>query len=167
MVSSTRTATRMMIIARPNQSADWSANVSVLLALAIPVLGIAVFFALMGAWLILPFAGLELLALGIALYRVNHKLQYRHVITVSGDSVCIDKGYHTPRQRWQLVRHKSGLTVTAEQHPWDAPLLCVHDRNVYVTLGEFLNREDSLKLLALLQQEIRLRARSSSALQEF
>jgi uncharacterized membrane protein len=156
-----------MIVARPNRSADWSANVSVLLALAIPMLGIAVFFALLGAWLILPFAGLELLALGIALYRVNYKLQYRHVITVSEDSVCIDKGYDTPLEHWQLARHNSGLTVTAQRHPWDAPQLCVHDRDVYITLGEFLNREESLKLLDLLQREIRVRASSSSALREF
>ena len=59
-----------MIIARPNQSATLNTNVQVLLALSIPVLGIAVVFALLGAWLILPFAGLELLALAAALYRV-------------------------------------------------------------------------------------------------
>ena len=167
MVSSTRSSTRVMIVARPNRSADWGANVSVLLALAVPMLGIAVFFALLGAWLILPFAGLELLALGIALYRVNYKLQYRQVITVSEDSVCIDKGYDTPREHWQLARQNSGLTVTAQRHPWDAPQLCVHDREVYVTLGEFLNREESLKLLELLQREIRVRASGSSALREF
>ncbi len=167
MVSSTRTSTRLMIIARPNRSADWDANVTVLLALAIPMLGIAIFFALLGAWLILPFAGLELLALGIALYRVNHQLQYRHIITVSDDSVCVDKGYSSPQEHWQLNRRDSGLTITARQHPWDAPQLCVHDRDVYITLGEFLNREDSMKLLGLLQREIRVRAQSADALREF
>jgi uncharacterized membrane protein len=156
-----------MIIARPNQSADWSENVSVLLVLAIPLLGIAILFALAGAWLILPFAGLELLALGVALYRVNCKLQYRHVITISDDSVCIDKGYHSPSEHWQLTRSNSALTVTAQRHPWEAPQLCVHDRKVYVTLGEFLNREDSLELLILLQREIRVMARCEGVLQEF
>lgn len=167
LVSSTRTATRVMIIARPDRSASWGANVCVLLALAIPTLGIAVAFALLGAWLILPFAGLELLALGITLYRVNGKLQYRQVITVSGDSVIIDQGYRSPQQHWQLVRHNSGLTVTAQSHPWDSPQLRVHDRNACVTLGEFLNREDSLKLLDLLQREIRVCAHSGTAQREF
>jgi uncharacterized membrane protein len=156
-----------MIIARPNQSASWDANVLLLLILAIPVLGIAVAFALLGAWVILPFAGLELLALGAALYKVNCRQQYRHVITVSDDSVCIDKGYRTPQEHWQLARHHSGLTVTTQQHPWDGPLLCVHDQHASVTLGEFLNREDSLQLLALLKQEIRVRAHGESALREF
>ena len=156
-----------MIVASPNQSATWGANVVVLLALSVPVLGIAVFFALLGAWLILPFAGLELLALAAALYRVNCKQQYRQVITVSADSVCIDKGYRTLQQHWDLARQSSGLTITTQDHPWDGPQLCVHDRNVCITLGEFLNREDSLKLQALLQQEIRVRAHSVRALKEF
>lgn len=167
MVSSTRTATRLLIIARPNNSATWAANVMLLSALAVPVLGIAIVFALLGAWLILPFAGLELLALGVALHHVNWKQQYQQVITVSADSVCIDEGYHAPRRRWRFPRQSTGLTITAEEHPWDGPELCVHDHHDSVTLGEFLNREDSLKLLNLLQREIRVRARGTRTQLEF
>ena len=167
MVSSARTATQLMIIARPDQSATWRTNVLLLLALAVPVLAIAAFFAILGAWLILPFAGLELLALGAALYHVNWKQQYRHVITLSEDTVCVDKGYYAPRQRWRFPRQGTGLTITAQQHTWYGPELKVHDRNESVTLGEFLNREDSLKLIELLQQEIRVRAHSARTLREF
>ena len=167
MVSSSRTATRLMIIARPNQSATLNTNVQVLLALSIPVLGIAVVFALLGAWLILPFAGLELLALAAALYRVKWQQQYRQVITVSADSVWIDKGHHTLCQHWQFSRHSTGLTITTEHHPWDGPQLCVHDRNESVTLGEFLNREDSLQLIDLLQRDIRVRSSGARTLREF
>jgi uncharacterized membrane protein len=167
VVSSARTATHLMIIARPDQSATWRSNMLLLLALAVPVLAIAVVFAVLGAWLILPFAGLELLALAAALYHVQWKQQYRHVITVSADSVWIAKGHYAPRQRWRFVRHSTGLTITAQQHPWYGPELKVHDRNESVTLGEFLNREDSLKLIELLQQEIRVRAHSARTLREF
>jgi uncharacterized membrane protein len=167
VVSSSRTATRLVIIARPNQSATWSTNVLLLLALAVPVFVIAAVFALLGAWLILPFAGLELLALAAALYQVNWKQQYRQVITVSADSVWIDKGHYVPRQHWRFPRHTTGLTITVERHPWDRPELCVHDCNESVSLGEFLNREDSLKLIDLLQQEIHVRARSAATAREF
>jgi uncharacterized membrane protein len=167
LVSSTRTATRLMIVARPNQSASWRANLWLLLLLSIPVLTIATGFALLGAWLILPFAGVEVLALGAALYHVSRKQQYRHVITVSDDSVRIDKGYHCPLQRWRFARDSTGLAVTTERHPWEAPSLCMHDRHESVRLGEFLTRDDSLKLLDLLRQEIRVRSHSGSALREF
>lgn len=167
MVSSTRTATRLMIIARPNQSAAWSANMLLLLALSTLILTIAIAFALLGAWLILPFAGVEILALGAALYHVNWKQQYRHVITVSDDSVRIDKGHYRSRQHWQFPRQCTGLTITSEQHAWDSPGLYMHDRSECVTLGEFLNREDSLKLIQLLEQEFRVRARGARTTYEF
>ena len=167
MVTSTRTASRLLIIAQPNRSATWRANLLVLLALAVPSLAIAISFALLGAWPILPFAGLELLALGAALYYVNWKLQYRHVITVSDDSVRIDKGFYTPRQSWQFPRQGTGLVITPEKHPWDGPELSVHDKHESVSLGEFLNREDILELIALLRKELRVGTHSRRAKRDF
>ncbi len=156
MVTSTRSSNKLMIVAKPNQSASWRSNLYVLLALAVPSLGAAIGFTFLGAWPILPFAGLELLALGSALYYVNWKLQYRHVITVSEDSIRIDKGHYHPRQSWQFSRQRTGLTVVPEKHPWDSPELAVHDRQQSVSVGEFLNREEALALLALLRKEIRI-----------
>ncbi len=167
MVTTTRTASRLMIVAKPNQSATWRTNLLVLLALAVPSLGIAIGFALLGAWPILPFAGLELLCLGSALYYVNWKLQYRHVITLSEDEVRIDKGFYLPSRSWQFSRQGTGLAVTPEKHPWDGPELSLHDRHESVTLGEFLNRDDSLKLLGLLREEIRIGSHSGKEQRHF
>lgn len=165
MVSCIQTASYLMIIARPNQSASWEANVYTLLALAVPTLGIAVLLTSLGAWPVLPFAGLELLALGAALYRVNYRQQYRQVVTFRGDSVDIDKGYRSPEQHWHLARSHTGLTITTPARPWCAPQLCIHDRHAAVTLGEFLTREDGLKLQALLQQQVCVRAQGASVVQ--
>jgi uncharacterized membrane protein len=150
-----------MIIAKPNCSASWRSNRLVLLALAIPSLGAATGFALLGAWLILPFAGLELLALGSALYYVNWKLQYRHVITLSEDKVRIDKGYYAPQQSWLFPRQATDLAIVPERHPWDGPGLSLQGTGESVSVGEFLNREDCLKLAALLRQEIRVGSHSA------
>jgi len=150
-----------MIIAKPNCSASWRSNQLVLAALAVPSLGIATGFALLGAWPILPFAGLELLAVGSALYYVNWKLQYRHVITLSDDSVCIDKGFYAPKQSWKFPRQATGLAITPERHPWEGPELSLQGAGESVSVGEFLNRDDSLKLAALLRQEIRVGSHSA------
>ena len=167
MVTISRTASHLTIVASPNRSSSWHANVLVLLALALPSLTIAGGFALLGAWPILPLAGLELLAVGSALYYVNWKLQYRHVITFGKDSVRIDKGYHAPLQSWQFERQGTGLAVTPERHPWEGPALAVHDRSGSVRLGEFLNREDRLKLLALLRRELRVGTYSAAGTRDF
>ena len=167
MVTSTRNHSHLTIVAKPNHSSTWRNNLLVLLAISVPSLGAAIGFALLGAWPILPFAGLELLALGSALYYVNWKLQYRHVITLSDDSVRIDKGFYLPRQTWMFKRHATGLAVTPERHPWEGPELALHDRQEKVSLGEFLNRDDSLKLLALLKREIRVGTHSHKERRSF
>ena len=156
MVTSTRKDSNLMIVARPNHTSTCRNNLLALAAISVPSLGAAIGFALLGAWPILPFAGIELLALGSALYYVNWKLQYRHVITLSEDSVRIDKGFYLPRQTWQFNRQATGLAVTPESHPWEGPELTLHDKQEKVSLGEFLNRDDRLKLLDLLKREIRV-----------
>ncbi len=156
-----------MIIAQPNRSSSWRDNQLVLLALSIPSLGLAVGFALLGAWPIVPLAGLELLALGSALYYVNWKLQYRHVITLSEDSVSIAKGFYAPVQSWTFPREGINLAIVPERHPWEGPELSLNRTGEYVSVGDFLNREDSLKLAALLRREIRVGTHSERTEQAF
>ncbi|NND67422.1 MAG: DUF2244 domain-containing protein [Halioglobus sp.] len=159
MVNSTRRGSRLEIIARPNHSASWRTNLLVLGALSVPSLGAAIVFALAGAWPILPLAGLELAALGAALYCVNRKLQFRQVITVNDDSVQVDEGYTAPCQSHRFTRQAAALSVLCEDHPCESPRLSLYDRNGSVQLGGFLGREDALKLQSLLESELAVRTR--------
>ena len=156
MISSNRSEQHLVIVAKPNHSSSWRANKLALIAIAVPSMGAAIGFSLLGAWPILPLAGLEIGALGISLYYVNWKLAYRQVITLSEHSVDIDKGYYAPRQSWQFDRSEASLAVTPEAHPWEGPRLLLHDRIDAVPVGEFLNREESISLLDLLRGELRL-----------
>ena len=149
------------IVAKPNHSATWRTNLWVLIAISIPSMGAAISFALLGAWPILPFAGAELLALSSALYYVNWKLQYRHVIYLTADTVKIDKGHYAPKRTWLFTREQVALSITPEAHPWEGPKLALHDKESHIRIGEFLNREDSLVLLELLQQEFRIKTHSA------
>lgn len=160
MVSSNHSDSALVIVAKPNHSSSWRNNKLALLMISIPSLGAAIGFTLLGAWPILPFAGAELLALAAALYYVNWKLEYRHVITVSENAVLIDKGHYAPRRRWRFDRGETALAVTPEQHPWEGPRLAVHGNQDTVVVGEFLGRDDSLSLLALLRKELMVRTHS-------
>jgi len=148
------------IIVKPNHSATWKTNLWVVLAISVPSLGAAIAFALLGAWPILPFAGAELLGLSAALYYVNWKLQYRHVVTLDRSTVKLDKGYYAPKKTWRFARAEVGLSVTPESHPWEGPKLGLHDRGEYVSVGEFLNREEALQCLKALREEFPIRTHS-------
>ncbi|MDX1733954.1 MAG: DUF2244 domain-containing protein [Halioglobus sp.] len=154
-------------MAQPDHSSSWRNNMLVLAALAVPSLGAAIMFSLAGAWPILPLASLELTALGVALYLVNRKLHYRHVITLNGNTVTVDKGYHSPLHRWRFARDAAGLSIVDQSRAGDSPEITLHDRSDRVSLGEFLGREDSLALIELLRGELSVRANSGGSEKTF
>lgn len=160
MVSSNQTSSALVIVAKPNHSSSWRNNKLALLAISVPSLGAAIGFTALGAWPVLPFAGAELLALGSALYYVNWKLEYRHVITLDESTVRIDKGYYAPKRHWRIARDEAALAVTPEQHPWEGPALTVHGKQQAVKVGDFLSRDDTMSLLALLRKELQVRTHS-------
>jgi len=155
------------IIAEPNRSATWRANKLILAGISAVSLAIAIGFTLVGAWPILPFAGLELSCLGAALYYANWKQHYRHVIQLDADEVRIDKGHYRPRRSWVIARADAAIALQPERHPWDGPEIYLFDRHHRVRVGEFLNRDDALKLQTLLRRNLRLGSHDAHTGQEF
>lgn len=146
-------AQQQIILVRPNQSATWELNLRIVIALGVWTLLIAIGFSLHGAWLILPFAGLEMAALSAALFYVRRKLSLRQVIRLDAHTVAIEKGFHFPVVRWRFAREHTRLAVQAQAHPWDAIALRVFSLEGFeaVEIGEFLNRDESQQLLDILR----------------
>lgn len=153
MVEQLENAQQQIVLVRPNQSATWELNLRIIIALGTWSMLIAISFSLYGAWLILPFAGLEILALFIALYYVCRKLGLRQVIRVDAQTITIEKGFYYPVVRWHFAREHARLAVQAQAHPWDAIGLRIFSvrGDEVVELGEFLNREESQQLLDILR----------------
>ena len=139
------------IAALPNCSASWRTNQLLLAALGIWLLAVGCVFAAAGLWLVLPFAGLELGLLGLALHRVGWKLRQRHVVRFGPDDIRIEKGVGVPEQVWNFQRRDVALSVDLHRHP-EAPLaLTLFTPSHRVPVGDFLNRDDSHTLLELLR----------------
>jgi len=94
------------IILRPNNSLSPQDGLKVILALTLVVLLVSLGFMHIGAWLVLPFAGLEVLAIAYAFYTVYlHSADFES-ITIAGDSVVIE------------IRDYKKLTTTVFQRYW-------------------------------------------------
>ncbi|MEQ1488387.1 MAG: DUF2244 domain-containing protein [Methylotenera sp.] len=79
------------VIARPNNSLSPSDGVKLLAVMAVVALVIALSFARIGAWLVLPFAGLEILAFAYAFYYVHLHSSDFESITIEEDRVIVEK----------------------------------------------------------------------------
>ena len=106
------------ILIRPNQSISWKSSIVFILVIAFTCLTIGLGFAYVGATLILPFAGLEVLFVGICVYLVLNKTSQQEVITLSKDKLIIEKGAYKIKQVWEYFRLWSYISVERPQHPW-------------------------------------------------
>lgn len=82
------------IIVRPNHSLARKDALKLLLVIATVAFTIAMGFVVAGAWLVLPFAGLEVLAFFVAFYYIYLHAEDFESITLEEDSVIVEKRGH-------------------------------------------------------------------------
>lgn len=152
------TARVRYIIAQPNHSASWQSNKQIIVIIGLISGVIATGFSLLGAWLVLPFAGIEITALGGALYIVCRQSHRRHVLYFDGDKLRVEKGIDHPEQCWQLCRSNTRIHVEQQAHHWDPIKINLYyqppsARAELIPIGDFLNKNDSQRLLELLRDQ--------------
>ena len=86
----------------PNCSISWRELLLFYCLTCVVALAVGLFFTLQGLWLVLPFSGLEMLALGIGLYVTSRRVYRREVITLDSECTRIEKGVQRADQIWEF-----------------------------------------------------------------
>ncbi len=140
------------VIFKPNSSLTASGKLKAILLLSVIPCLIGIGFSIIGAWLVIPFVGLEITALAYAFYFVNaHESDYER-ITIDGDKLvvewCNQKRIiqHVLNPYWtKLVRHESlngGLNLGFVSHGKE------------VEIGRYLTSKQRQTLAEQLQKRI-------------
>jgi uncharacterized membrane protein len=123
----------------PNCSISWHELLLFYIITSLLALAIGLFFTLQGLWLVLPFSGIEIAALGICLYLTSRKVYRREVITLYRDRTRIEKGLYQAEQSWEfetpwirLREENSGLFKAGRK-------LVLGSHGKYVEVGSFLD----------------------------
>lgn len=150
-ISGTGEEARVFVL-QPNCGVYWRTTVWVFVGIAVVSLSIAIMFAIAGFWPILPFAGLELTALGVALYVSAVRGNYREEIRVDSSAVEITKGQKEPEKTWKFDLAWSEVSLEASFHRWYPSRLEIRSQGKAVELGAFLTEEERLSLADELQR---------------
>ena len=133
-------ATDFTLVARRNNSLSSGSRLVVLGSLAAVVLAISLGFALSGAWPILPFAGLELLVVGLAFrYMEQHADDYERM-TMHDDEVVIERWERGSVSRFEFNRHWAQLIVS-DPRGRERGRLALRSHGKEVQFGMFLTDE--------------------------
>lgn len=143
-------ATEFERVARRNNSLSSTGRFLVFAFIFVVSIGIAAAFAVMGAWLILPFAGIEMLVLYLAFrYMDRHAADYER-IAVDGDRVTVEL-FEAGRTRSQeFHRYWARLAVSP-----DGSRLVLRSHGRELEIGRYMNDEQRLDLARALERRLR------------
>jgi len=144
------------IILQPNHSWTWRANLFFLATLFVVSIAIAIGFLLQGYWMILPFAGLEMLALTAAIYYCVRKTHRQEVLRFSQDEVVIETGVNKIEQEHRFQRFFTRVLVEAPSGSRRSQRIALSERERNIEVGEFLSDDEKKTLVRELRQMIRL-----------
>jgi len=129
-------------VVRRNQSLSWRGNKVFIFFVGILCFAIAIGFAIKGLWLILPFAGLEILALTVGLYLCCLRNRQQEVITIDNEKLVIEKGENTPSETWVYDRAWLKLELHNPKYHGHSSKLLVRSKGKQTEIGECLTNEE-------------------------
>ena len=147
------------IIARHNNSLTPNAAVKLLASLAIIVLVIGVGFAHIGAWLVLPFAGLEIIAFAYAFFYIYLHSNDFESITIEHDRVVVEKRSYKEVSTTVFQKHWAQVNlrkVASESGVIGKSGLFICSHGKEVEFGRnFMNDEQRVELARELKQKLK------------
>lgn len=138
----------------PNRAMPWRQQLIFFSIIAAFSLGIAVGFFMQGLTLILPFAGLELLALGTALYVSAWRGGRREVVKFDGDTVIVEVGRDGPEQRFEFDRIWLRVVLQKSWSSWYPSRLLLRSHGRQIEIGSFLNEQERQALAITLRKAL-------------
>ncbi|WP_426416900.1 DUF2244 domain-containing protein [Aestuariirhabdus sp. LZHN29] len=144
-------ANEVQILLRANQSASWRLNLWVWGLVSCAGLVIALGFSWVGAPLVLPFVGAEVLVLMVAFYSASRASTRQQLIRFGHSQLLVEKGHGRREEVTDLPRQWARVRVEQGRYPLgtDRLYLCAMDKRTPV--GEFLNQQE----VELLQERLR------------
>jgi uncharacterized membrane protein len=142
------------LIVRANQSMSWRANLYLAASLGFICMGIAIVMASFGLWMIIPFAGAEVILIVTCLYLTLKRLSRQEVITVDNDAIRLEWGYNEPEVTVNLPRRWSRLFYSCSDSAFEVGHLSVAAHGKRYALGRCLNKEEKKVLYLELKTAI-------------
>jgi len=133
-------------VVQGNQSMSWRANCWLAAALGVVIMSIAIAMASQGLWLVIPFAGAEVLFVLYCLYLTVKRLARKEVITVADDAVKLEWGEKGPERQVDLPLHWSRLRYHCPDSEFEVGELVLSAHGRRYPLGQALGRDEKRRL---------------------
>ncbi|MFT7131433.1 MAG: putative membrane protein [Cyclobacteriaceae bacterium] len=142
------------IILTPNFSWSWGANLKFLYTLMAVSLTMSMGFLVAGAWVILPYAVLELSVLWLCIYYCVYQCNRQEVITILEHEVIVERGVLKRQESRNFNRSWSQFLITRPKRYGDPDIVSIRSHGEEMEIGSFLSKPDKSQLIAHLRRVV-------------
>lgn len=141
-------------VVMPNCSMSWQENKLFVASLAFISFSIAGAFALQGFWVILPFAGLEILMLTGILYWSGLQSTHREVISIGDYNIHVEVGRNKSRQTYEFQRVWTKVELRPPALPSRQTRLIMRSKGKELEIGACLTEQEREGLATSLKKAL-------------
>jgi len=142
-------------VIRPNSAYNAKTWPWVFALLVLICVGIAARFAWLGYWMILPFAILDVTAVGLILFLLGRQGSYVEKISIQADEVVIEHLQRGSERSWRFPLDWTRVELAGAGHHWYNRRLLIGSSGKWVEVGQCLTDAERESLAEALKQEIR------------
>jgi uncharacterized membrane protein len=141
-------------VLRPDRALNWVWVKRLFLFLTLCILTVAAYFAHLGAWLVLPFAGLEIGVLAVGLYLNARSGSGREVIDLSGSELRVLRGRRELAEVARMHRHWTRASLIRDPRGWYPGRLLLQCHGRSIEIGRALVESERDRLAQDLQARL-------------
>ena len=134
------------IVIRPNNSLSWQATKWFFVIAMATSLTIATSFAIAGAWMVFPFAGLEMAALASVLYICARRATRCEIVKIDAHSITVTRGRHSPEEDFRFHRVWAQVEMKRAKIKGYPSRLVIRSHGREVEVGSCLCEEERERL---------------------
>ena len=90
----------------------------------------------------MPFAGLELLALGVVLYISAWRSNIKEVVNIGEEKIRIEIGRNAPEKTYELDKAWAKVVLERSWNNWYPSRLLLRSHGRQLEIGKFLNEQE-------------------------
>lgn len=138
---------------KPNSSATRQQVYSFIVVMAALSSIIAIAWAFVGVWIVLPFAGFEVCLVGYFLLKVNYRTKQKQLIVIEPDKIVFIEGHYQPERQVEFRRDCVTLEVVKPASPLDELKLALVDDKQRQPIAGFLVESERKKVRSVLREQ--------------
>lgn len=153
-VSPTRGDANASFVIRPNRSLPVTGLFALFALVSALPLAIGVGFAMVGVWMVLPFALVEILFLGLLTWWFYRHIDDCELIVIEDERVRVRKRLGAREWRQDFPRYWARVRLEAARSPRYPSRLCIGSHGRYVDIAADINEHDRLNVAAQLRRAL-------------